>query len=118
MKNNEQVMSGGERNPLAELEQVIARGKMRFLEMGLALGIVRDLRLYKREYGSFEQYCQQKLGCTRQHGYRLIRAAAGGTSNLQVSLFQRGGKKAKGAPVTEGQQLVASEVKVERKGLN
>ena len=118
MPKHNQVMNVRETNPLAELEKTIARGKQRFVEMGLALGIVRDLRLYRREYASFEQYCQQRLGFTRQHAYRLIRGAAVEKSNLQVTLFKRARKKAEAAPATKGQQLVASEVKKELKGLN
>ena len=118
MKNHEKIMSHRETNPLAELEEAIARAQKRFVAMGLALGAICELRLYRREYGSFEQYCRQKLGCTRQNAYRLIRGAALGKSNLQVTLFKRARKKVKAAPVTKGQQLVASEVKMERKGLN
>ena len=118
MPKHEQVMGVRETNPLAQLETTIARGRERFVKIGLALGVIRDLRLYRREYGSFEQYCRQKLGCTRQNAYRLIRGAALGKSNLQVTLFKRARKKVKAVPVTKGQQLVASEVKMERKGLN
>ena len=53
MKNHEQVVSVRETNPLAELEETIARGKKRFVEMGWALGIVRDLRLYRRGIRQF-----------------------------------------------------------------
>ena len=85
MKKHEQVVSARETHPLAELEKTIARGKQRFAEMGLALGAIHDLRLYKRGYGSFEKYCRAKLGCGRQQAYRLIKAAAVGESNTRVT---------------------------------
>jgi len=60
---------------LAELEKTIARGKKTFVEVGLALAEIRDLRLYRREYSGFEEYCREKWGWSRQHAYRLIEAA-------------------------------------------
>jgi len=75
MKNHSQVMSIRESNRLEELEKTIARGQKTFVEVGLALAEIRDLRLYKREYGSFSEYCQVKWGWSRQHAYRLIDSA-------------------------------------------
>ena len=77
MRNHEMVMSIRESQRLAELEATIARGKKRLVDMGWALGIVRDLRLYKREYRSFDKYCRAKWGCGGSWAYRLIKAAAG-----------------------------------------
>ena len=85
MQNPEQVMSVRETHPLGELENTIARGKQRFVEMGLALGAIRDLRLYKREYGSFDEYCRAKWGCGRQRAYRLIKAATAGKGHRPVT---------------------------------
>ena len=65
MKNHSQVMSIRETNRLEELEKTIARGKKTFVEVGLALAEIRDLRLYKREYGGFEEYCREKWGVVR-----------------------------------------------------
>ncbi len=67
MRNHEMVMSIRESQRLAELEKTIARGKKAFVEVGLALAEIRDLRLYKHEYGSFNEYCQKKWGWTRQY---------------------------------------------------
>jgi len=75
MKNHEMVMSIRESQRFAELEKLIAKGQKTFVEVGLALAEIRDLRLYKREYSSFEEYCRKKWGWTRQHAYRLIEAA-------------------------------------------
>ena len=75
MKNHEMVMSLRESQRLEELEKTIARGQKTFVEVGLALAEIRDLRLYKREYGGFAEYCQAKWGWTKQHAYRLIEAA-------------------------------------------
>src|SRR5215831_235893 len=76
MKNHEQVMRIREDARLSELEKVIAKGKKTFVEVGLALAEIRDLRLYKREYSSFSEYCREKWGWSRPYCTQLITAAA------------------------------------------
>ena len=85
MKNHEMVMSIRESQRLEELEKLIAKGQKTFVEVGLALAEIRDLRLYKREYSGFEEYCRKKWGWTKQHAYRLIEAAPGGKSHQLVT---------------------------------
>jgi len=121
MKNHEQVMSVRESQRLAELEKTIARGKKTFVEVGLALAEIRDLRLYKREYGGFEEYCREKWGWTRQHAYRLIEAApvakchqlvtneAAARELAKVEADQRAGVIQ--AVVAEGKPVTAAEIK-------
>ena len=75
MTNHSQIMSIREGQRLEELEKIIARGRKTFVEVGMSLAEIRDLRLYKREYAGFEEYCREKWGWTRQHAYRLIEAA-------------------------------------------
>ena len=89
MKNHERVMRVRETNPLAEMEKTIAQGKKRLVEIGLALEVIRDLRLYRREYRSFDEYCQAKLGCGRRRAYRLIKAAANGKCHQLVTSEQK-----------------------------
>jgi len=54
---------------------MIARGKQTFVEVGLALAEIRDLRLYKREYGSFKEYCREKWGWERRYTDYVIAGA-------------------------------------------
>ncbi len=75
MKNHEMVMSIRESQRLEELEKVIARGRKTFVEVGLALAEIRDLRLYKREYGSFSEYCREKWGWEKSYAYYMIEGA-------------------------------------------
>src|ERR1041384_468500 len=75
MKNHEMVLSIRESERLAELEKTIARGKKTFVEVGLALAEIRDLRLYKREYSGFQEYCQQKWGWNRTYAHYMIEGA-------------------------------------------
>ena len=75
MKNHELVMRIRESERLAELEKTIGRGQKTFVEVGLALAEIRDLRLYKREYSSFAEYCQKKWGWARRYTDYVIAGA-------------------------------------------
>jgi hypothetical protein len=61
---------------LIELENVIAAGQQTFKEVGTALAEIRDARLYKSDYASFEDYCVHKWGFGKSYGYQLIESAA------------------------------------------
>ena len=76
MMNHEKVSSIRESQRLAELEKTIARGQKTFVEVGRALAEIRDLRLYKREYGGFAEYCEKKWGWSKPYCTQLITAAA------------------------------------------
>jgi len=85
MKAHTEAIEIASRRRLGELEKVINRGKKGFVEVGRALAEIRDLRLYKPEFKSFEDYCQEKWGWTKQHAYRLIECAPVVKSNPQVT---------------------------------
>lgn len=61
---------------LKECEEAIERGLNTFYEVGNALAEIRDARLYRIAYATFEDYCQEKWGMSRRRGYELIAAAA------------------------------------------
>ena len=75
MKNHEMVMSIRNSERLEELEKLIAKGQQTFVEVGMALAEIRDLRLYKREYSSFAEYCQVKWGWKRTYAHYIIDSA-------------------------------------------
>ncbi|HPV10600.1 MAG TPA: hypothetical protein PKW83_07980 [Verrucomicrobiota bacterium] len=75
MTNHTRVMNVHEARRLAELEKMIARGKQTFVEVGLALAEIRDLRLYKGEYSSFREYCQKKWGWEKRYTNYVIAGA-------------------------------------------
>jgi hypothetical protein len=60
---------------LQRCEKVIERGQKAFMEVGSALAKIKEDRLYRREYDTFQDYCQQRWGWDRRHAYRLIDAA-------------------------------------------
>lgn len=64
-------------------ELTIQRGMATFVEVGVALEVIRANRLYRTSgYATFEQYCQVRWGWTRQHANRVI-GAAGVVTNLE-----------------------------------
>lgn len=60
---------------LAELEGVIQGGLERFVETGQALLEVRDSRLYRINYPTFEAYLKGRWNLERRHAYRLMEAS-------------------------------------------
>jgi len=59
----------------AQLEATIERGMQTFVEVGLALMEIRDGRLYRAEYGTFEEYCRERWGWGRNYTNKLIASA-------------------------------------------
>ncbi|HEY8768741.1 MAG TPA: DNA N-6-adenine-methyltransferase [Dehalococcoidia bacterium] len=60
---------------LEELEAVVARGRRVFVEVGAALLEIRDSRLYRQDYGTFEDYCRQRWDFSRFTAYDLIKTS-------------------------------------------
>jgi len=64
-----------EAGTLIEHERTIERGLKTFVEVGRALAAIRDGRLYRTEYASFEAYCDVRWAISRPRAYQLIEAA-------------------------------------------
>jgi len=60
---------------LGELETVISRGLKTFIDVGNALLEIRESRLYRGEFGTFENYCQEKWGMDKRYANYQIQAA-------------------------------------------
>lgn len=69
------ILSIDEQNELERCEVVIKQGLETFIEVGQALMIIRDKRLYRSEHGTFEHYCRDKWGVSRIHAHRLVESA-------------------------------------------
>ncbi len=70
----EGALSPAEAELLASCELLIAAGLQTFYEVGCALLEIRDARLYRSEFATFEEYCHKRWDFTPQHAGRLIRA--------------------------------------------
>jgi hypothetical protein len=64
-----------EEHRLVECEQIIIDGLNTFMEVGQALMEIRNRRLYRQEYKTFEAYAHQRWGIKRQRAYELMGAS-------------------------------------------
>ena len=64
-----------EKQELQKHETTIKKGLNTFVEVGQALLEIRDKKLYRIEYNTFEQYCQDKWHFTRMRVSQLINAS-------------------------------------------
>ena len=67
-----EILTNEELNQLKSLESVIERGKNTFIEIGTALMKIRDGRLYRSEFSTFEDYCQNKWGFSKSFANKGI----------------------------------------------
>lgn len=68
-------MSNLSTRTLAQLKQIITRNLTATLEAGLALKEIRERELWRDEADSFQAFCIDNWGVTRQRAYQLIGAA-------------------------------------------
>jgi hypothetical protein len=59
---------------LGELEAIVDKGKVAFLEVGAALIEIHDRELYKERCSTWADYVKQRFGFSRQHAHRLMQA--------------------------------------------
>jgi ParB family chromosome partitioning protein len=71
-----EIISIEESKRLISLEAVITKGLNNFIEVGEALLEIRDSRLYRIEHGTFETYCREKWGMSKQRANQLVSAAS------------------------------------------
>jgi len=76
---------------LADLEKVIHLSQLGYVESGEALKQIRDRKLYKDEYNTFEEYCEKRWGYCRQTAYEFMDAAAV-AANVSSNLHNRPSK--------------------------
>jgi hypothetical protein len=76
---SEDIITMQESARLVELERTIETGMTTFVEVGSALMEIRDSRLYRVEYKTFEAYCREKWGITDRHARNLIAASSAAT---------------------------------------
>jgi hypothetical protein len=68
-------LSPAEVQTLEHYEHVIAQGIKTFVEVGHALLAIRDQRLYRESYATFEDYLRQRWDLSRSYAHRMIDAA-------------------------------------------
>ena len=60
---------------LCELERIIQKCKDTFVEVGTALAEIRDSRIYRSTFKTFEDYCQKRWEFEKAYAFRMIAAA-------------------------------------------
>lgn len=68
-------LTTADRAELGRYEAVIGRGFGVFVEVGNALIAIREGKLYRGSYGTFEDYCQQRWGMVSSRARQLMSAA-------------------------------------------
>lgn len=81
----ESPITNRELSLLGKLETTVERGLASFFDIGAALKEIRDGKLYRGEFKTFEDYCQQRWGFSRVHAHRHIDA-----SEVQADLLPIG----------------------------
>jgi polyhydroxyalkanoate synthesis regulator phasin len=71
----ETELSTDESMELERCETIIERGLRTFFEVGTALLRIRELRLYRAEYATFEDYCQERWEMGRRYVNQIIAAS-------------------------------------------
>jgi hypothetical protein len=66
------VLSRQEQQELAALESTIQRNLSSFYEIGIALMTIRDKRLYRDGFDTFEHYCRERWQFARNYANKLI----------------------------------------------
>lgn len=72
---DELALSLQESQRLADCEKIIESGFQTFVDVGNALLEIRDSRLYRQDFDTFEEYCRERWKMTKPHAHRLICAA-------------------------------------------
>jgi hypothetical protein len=71
----ESALTTTEQERLEFLEERIEAGIKTFIQVGNDLLEIREKRLYRIEYGTFEDYCERRWGWSWQRAYQLMGAA-------------------------------------------
>lgn len=70
-----EVISLTESARLVELEEVIEKGIGTFIKVGEALSEIRDKRLYRVGFETFEEYCRVEWEMSKAYAFRAIAGA-------------------------------------------
>jgi hypothetical protein len=100
------------------LDRIIQKGEESFFEWVNCLMIMRDKKLYRKNYKTFEEYCQKKLSKSRQYINGLIKGVAAVKAlpkHLESMLSNPRASAALASVPKEDQSKVVEEIKKEGK---
>jgi len=96
---SENIITMQESARLVELERTIETGMTTFVEVGNALMEIRDSRLYRVEYKTFEAYCREKWGMSKSRANQLI-SGSGVVQNLATVVAKPPTTETQARPLT------------------
>lgn len=76
LADTEHKLTNAEIVEFRSLEATVEQGLRAFWQIGQALRQIRDKRLYRQDYGTFEDYCLTRWEISRRSAYQLIEAAS------------------------------------------
>ena len=71
---NESGLIQKEVEVLKKCEEIVERGWDTFVEVGTAIAQIKEGRLYREHFKTFEAYCRAKLPYRLRHANRLVAA--------------------------------------------
>jgi site-specific DNA-methyltransferase (adenine-specific) len=89
-----------EQRELGRAERTIARGLKSFLEVGTALKRIRDERLYREQFDTFEEYCIRRWDFSRIRAYQMCAASEVVADLSTVVNIPPPGNEAQARPLT------------------
>lgn len=69
------ILSSEEKLNLTTYEEIIEKGLKTFIEVGNALFEIKNNKLYRESFTTFEAYCKERWQLKRQRAYELMGAA-------------------------------------------
>jgi len=75
LKTIQSSLSAHEVERLAECKKIVMQGLKSYVETGIALAEIRDSKLYRQNYDTFEEFCRCEFKIERRRAYQLIEAA-------------------------------------------
>lgn len=87
------------KSELAQYEEVIEKHIDGFQKAGIALMAIREKKLYKDGYKTFEEYCDKRWKLKKSHAHRLMDAA-----QVMDNLSPNGGSFAPSAPMPSNER--------------
>lgn len=76
MATKETSLTPLDHDRLAACEETISAGLNTFMDVGSALATIRNERLYRAKFETFEDYCRSKWSMSRQRANQLIDATS------------------------------------------
>ena len=68
-------LSSLDRKKLETNENIIEKGWTTFVEVGQSLGAIKEDRLYREQFPTFDAYCRHRWSYRRSYAYELVGAA-------------------------------------------